>query len=126
MVDCPTWKRSGTSTQRADRAVPVRGALLSIVAGVGIAAFEIVETLVIGLDVWLHAIGLGPAPEPILVGAAPLPAPLRVAAPLWRQPFYLIFGVIVIALALRLREHSRGWSRYGASRRTRWCLRPRP
>ena len=38
------------------------GVLLSLAVGCGIAAFEAVETLVVGLDVWLHALGLTAAP----------------------------------------------------------------
>ena len=77
------------------------GVLLSVAVGVGIAIFEIVETLVVGLDYWLHALRLGPAPTPI-AGAESVGALLGIPIPLWLQPFYFILGVIIVALALRL------------------------
>jgi hypothetical protein len=36
------------------------GVRLALAAGAGVAAFEVVETLVVGLDVWLHALALAP------------------------------------------------------------------
>jgi hypothetical protein len=80
------------------------GVLLSVAIGVGIAIFEIVETLVVGLDYWLHALRLGPAPTPI-AGAEGVGALLGIPIPLWLQPFYFILGMIIVALALRLYAH---------------------
>lgn len=82
------------------------GLLLSFAVGAGIAIFEIVETLVVGLDVWLHALGFGPEPAPIFVGAEPVPAPLGIPIPLWLQPFYFTLGALIVALALRLYAHT--------------------
>ena len=92
------------------RALLLRGAwgvLLSLAVGFGIAAFEAVETLVVGLDVWLHALGLTAAPGKGLPGTSleGVPAPLGVPLPLWLQPAYFALGCVIVALALRLRAH---------------------
>ena len=83
------------------------GVLLSLAVGIGIAAFEAVETLVVGLDVWLHALGLTAAPGKGLPGTSleGVPAPLGVPLPLWLQPAYFALGLVIVALALRLRAH---------------------
>jgi hypothetical protein len=83
---------------------PPLGVRLSIVVGAGIAIFEIVETLVVGLDVWLHALGLGPEPAPIFAGE-PVASLLGIPIPLWLQPLFLTVGAVIIALALRLVDH---------------------
>ena len=72
-----------------------------------IAAFELVETLVVGLDVWLHALGLTAAPGKGLPGTSleGVPAPLGVPLPLWLQPAYFALGLVIVALAVRLRAH---------------------
>src|SRR5579859_1001397 len=76
--------------------------LLSVAVGVAIIVFELVETAVVGLDVWLHAIGLGPAVAMAGFGdLAAIPAPLGVPLPLWLQPFYVVVGLLIILLALR-------------------------
>jgi hypothetical protein len=38
-------------------------AIASLLIGLAIVVFEIVETMVIGLDVWLHALGLTPVSD---------------------------------------------------------------
>jgi hypothetical protein len=86
------------------------GVRLSIAAGAGVAAFEVVETLVVGLDVWLHALGLAPTlgkglPGTSLEGG---PAPLGVPLPLWLQPAFFALGLVIVALALR--PVPRSWS----------------
>jgi hypothetical protein len=82
---------------------PRAGALLSIGVGTAIIIFELVETAVIGLDVWLHAIGLGPAVALDRFGNLDgIPAPLGVPLPLWLQPFYVLIGLCILALALIL------------------------
>ena len=80
------------------------GVVLSLAVGAAMMIFEMVETLVVGWDVWLHAFGLKPTLEKRLPGvnASGVPAPMGVPLPLWLQPFYFVFGLIVIALALRL------------------------
>jgi hypothetical protein len=75
------------------------GVALSAAVGVGIAVFEVVESLVVGLDYWLHALGLGPAPSPI-AGAESVGALLGIPIPLWLQPFYFVLGVIIVGLSL--------------------------
>jgi hypothetical protein len=77
------------------------GVALSAADGVGIAVFEVVESLVVGLDYWLHALRLGPAPSPI-AGAESVGALLGIPIPLWLQPCYFILGVIIVALSLWL------------------------
>jgi len=79
------------------------GALVSIAIGVAIIGFELVETAVIGLDVWLHAFGIGPAvPLERFGDLQGIPAPLGIPLPLWLQPFYGVLGLLIIALALEL------------------------
>ncbi|MBI3971918.1 MAG: hypothetical protein HY332_11565 [Chloroflexi bacterium] len=79
--------------------------LLSMSVGLAIAIFEVVETTVVGLDVWLHALGLRPDLGAGILGASleGIPAPLGIPLPLWLQPFYFAIGVVIAALALRLR-----------------------
>lgn len=82
---------------------PQLGALLSLVAGGFIIVFELVETAVLGLDVWLHMLGLGPAPTLEKFGSLEgIPMPLGVPLPLWLQPFYMVVGLLIVGLALRL------------------------
>ena len=77
------------------------GALVSIAVGTAIIVFELVETSVIGLDVWLHAFGIGPAVPLERFGSLDgIPTPLGVPLPLWLQPFYSVVGLLIIALAL--------------------------
>jgi hypothetical protein len=80
------------------------GLVLSIAVGTAIAVFEIVETVVMGLDVWLHALGLGPAPTSPITGANldGIPAPLGIPLPLWLQPGYFVVGIIIAGIALHL------------------------
>jgi hypothetical protein len=82
---------------------PRLGAFLSIGVGAAIIVFELVETAVIGLDVWLHLVGLGPAVAVERFGdLAGIPAPLGVPLPLWLQPLYVLVGLLIIALAATL------------------------
>jgi hypothetical protein len=87
------------------------GVMLSIAVGLAIIFFELVETAVLGLDVWLHAVGLGPAVAMERFGNLEgIPAPVGVPLPLWLQPFYIVIGLLIIALALGLRPTSnRDW-----------------
>jgi hypothetical protein len=80
------------------------GALMSAGAGAAIIVFELVETSVMGIDVWLHAVGLGPAVATERFGDLEgIPAPLGVPLPLWLQPLYILVGVSMIVLALTLK-----------------------
>jgi hypothetical protein len=83
------------------------GVLLSLAVGGALCMFEVVETTVVGGEVWLHALGLTPTlgNGVSAVDAAGAPAPMGVPLPLWLQPFYFIFGLVVIALARRLWTH---------------------
>jgi hypothetical protein len=78
--------------------------VLSIAVGTAMAAFEIVETMVLGLDVWLHALGLVPAPTSPITGANldGIPAPIGIPLPLWLQPAYFVLGIIIAGIALHL------------------------
>ena len=77
------------------------GVLGSIAVGVGIVVFELVETSVMGLDVWLNALGLGPAVDMQRFASLDgIPAPLSVPLPLWLQPFYCVVGLLIVALTL--------------------------
>jgi hypothetical protein len=80
------------------------GLRLSLAVGAGVAIYEVVETLVVGLDVWLRALGLTAAPGKGLPGTSldGVPAPLGVPLPLWQQPAYFALGLVMAALALRL------------------------
>jgi len=77
------------------------GVLGSIAVGAGIVVFELVETSVMGLNVWLHTLGLGPTVAVERFGSLEgIPSPLGVPLPLWLQPFYCVVGLLIIALAL--------------------------
>lgn len=79
------------------------GAALSIIAGGGIIGFEIVETAVMGFDVWLHVLNLGPAVDVGKYGRMTgIPSFEGVPLPLWLQPFYIVVGAAIVALGLRL------------------------
>src|SRR5579864_6894780 len=70
------------------------GMLGSSAVGVAIIVFELVETSAIGLDVWLHAFGIGPAVPLERFGSLEgIPAPLGVPLPLWLQPLYGVVGL---------------------------------
>jgi hypothetical protein len=82
---------------------PRMGTLLSVISGGSVIVFELVETAVIGFGVWLHAVGLGPAVTLAGYGSLEgIPMPLGVPLPLWLQPLYLVVGLLIVGLALRL------------------------
>ena len=83
------------------------GVLLSVVVGLAIAIFEVVETMVVGLDIWLHALGLKQVVDKGLPGTdlEGVPALLGIPVPLWLQPVYFALGIVIVALALRLWAH---------------------
>ena len=80
------------------------GLVVSIAAGIAITVFEMVETTVLGLDVWLYRLGLGPGPTSPITRANldGIPAPLGIPLPLWLQPAYFIVGIIIAVTAMRL------------------------
>jgi hypothetical protein len=60
---------------------PDWGVMLTLFVGAAMSMFEVVETLVVGLDVWLYALHLGPQPapsSPSLAGTADMGALLGV------------------------------------------------
>jgi hypothetical protein len=82
---------------------PRIGAALSMIAGSAIIGFEIVETIVMGLDVWLHVLHLGPAVDVGKYGSTTgIPTFMSVPLPLWLQPFYILLGALIVALGLRV------------------------
>jgi len=83
--------------RRAYWAVPLAG-----VVGLGIAVFEVVETTVVGLDVWLHALGLSQSTGKSLGDLQGIPSPMGIPLPLWLQPLYFLVGVVMVLLAARL------------------------
>jgi hypothetical protein len=93
------------------------GVVLSLAVGLAIAIFEVVETMVVGLDVWLHALGLTPAVEKGLPGVSleDVPLLLGVPVPLWLQPCYFALGIAIAALALRLWAHQVRGGRHTAA-----------
>lgn len=77
------------------------GAPASVLVGLAMAIFEVVETTVVGLDIWLHALGLSPTIGKGLPGTnlEGVPALLGVPLPLWQQPLFFGIGVAIVALA---------------------------
>jgi len=78
------------------------------------AIFEVVETTVVGLDIWLHALGLSPTIGKGLPGTnlEGVPALLGVPLPLWQQPLFFGIGVVIVALALSLGKEAGHVSQY--------------
>jgi hypothetical protein len=77
------------------------GILLSVAVGAAIIVFELVETAVMGLNVWLHAVGLGPVVAMERFGNLDgIPSPLGVPLPLWLQPLYIVVGLLIVGLTL--------------------------
>jgi hypothetical protein len=87
---------------------PAWGCLASIALGAAMMIFEIVETSVVGWDLWLHAFGVGPITKG-LSGAdvSVIPAPLGIPLPLWQQPIYFVLGGVILALGVGLRPLKR-------------------
>jgi hypothetical protein len=76
------------------------GPLVAFLTGGAIAVFEAVQVWALSLHVWLQALGLEP-PGPTHT-SIPLEPGGGIPAPLWLQPFYFVFGIVVAALACRL------------------------
>ena len=82
---------------------PVWGAMASLLTGASVMVFEIVETSVVGWDLWWHALGLGPIRKGLpAIDATGIPAPLGVPLPLWQQPAYFLLGAAIVVLAAAL------------------------
>lgn len=95
---------------------PRIGAALSMAAGSAIIGFEIVESTVMGLDVWLHVLHLGPAVDAGKYGSmAGIPTFVGIPLPLWLQPFYFVLGAVIVALGLRVWTLSATPTRSGLS-----------
>jgi hypothetical protein len=82
---------------------PGMGMVLSAVVGAGMMVFELVETSVVGWDLWVHALGLGPIRKGLpAVDTSGIPAPLGIPVPLWPQPTMFLLGAGILALAAGL------------------------
>ena len=79
--------------------------------------FEVVETSVVGLDIWLYVLGLNPTLGKGIPGFDPasVPALMGIPLPLWLQPFYFVYGAVIVALSLRLWRHRPGVSQDSAA-----------
>jgi hypothetical protein len=88
--------------------------LASVLVGLAMAIFEVVETTVVGLDIWLHALGLSPTVTKGLPGTnlEGVPALLGVPLPLWQQPLFFGIGIAIVALALSFGKEAGYDSRY--------------
>jgi hypothetical protein len=90
--------------------------LASIVTGVAIASFEVVETTTMSLQFWLHTIGLESGP---FTTALPVDPAGGIPIPLLLQPFYFVYGLVLLGLGgwlwLRHRRTMRGQALQGAS-----------
>jgi hypothetical protein len=82
---------------------PHPGALVSGAVGIGMMVFELVEASVIGGDLWLQLLGLGPVRKGLpATDVTGIPAPLGIPLPLWQQPVFFILGAVIFVLALTL------------------------
>jgi hypothetical protein len=82
---------------------PGMGMVLSAVVGAGMMVFELVETSVVGWDLWVHALGLGPIRKGLpAMDTSGIPAPLGIPLPLWLQPTTFLLGAGILALAAGL------------------------
>ena len=98
---------------------PVWGSRASVVVGMGMVVFELVETSVVGWDLWLHALGLGPIRKGLpATDVTGIPAPLGIPLPLWQQPVYFLLGAIILALAVGLWTPQRDAARQRARDRS--------
>jgi hypothetical protein len=79
------------------------GTLASAVVGSALMVFEVVETSVVGSDLFLHALGLAPVRKGLAgTDVTGIPAPLGIPLPLWQQPVFFAVGALVVVLAVRL------------------------
>ena len=88
------------------------GALVSWLVGLAIVVFEVVETLVVGLDIWLQALGLRSDLSPVSVAImadSAIPRLFGIPVPLWLQPFYFLLGIVIALLARRVAMDQTSW-----------------
>ena len=71
----------------------------SMLTGLAIVIFEVVETATLNLNVWLHLVGLQAGP---VVSRLPLNADGTIPFAMWLQPFVFAYGVVLFGLALGL------------------------
>jgi hypothetical protein len=74
----------------------------SMITGMTIVIFEVVETTTMSLSVWLHVVGLESGP---IVSRLPLNADGTIPFAMWLQPFFFAFGLVLIVLAGALWLH---------------------
>ena len=85
------------------------GAFTSGVVGAGMMIFELVETSVVGGDIWLHLLGLAPVGKGLpATDVTGIPAPLGIPLPLWQQPLFFLLGLAILVLAGSLWRTSHG------------------
>ena len=81
------------------------GSPASWLVGLAITIFEVVETMVGGLDIWLHALGLRSDLSPLgaaIMADPTLPRLSGIPIPLWLQPFFFLLGIAMMLLARHL------------------------
>ena len=82
--------------------------LVSMMVGVAIGIFEIVETITLSLHFWLHIVGLESGP---FTTALPVDLSGGIPIPMLLQPIYFVYGLILLGLSAWL------WVRHGRPRR---------
>jgi hypothetical protein len=85
--------------------------LVSMVTGVAIAIFEVVETATMSLHFWLHSIGLESGP---FTTALPIDPSAGIPIPMLLQPFYFVYGLVILGLGAWL------WLRHPRAIRPGW------
>jgi hypothetical protein len=87
---------------------------LSVMVGLALAMFEVVETAVVGLDIWLHALGLTATVGKGLPGTnlEGVPSLLSVPVPLWQQPLFFGIGIAIVVLAMSFGQEAGHDSQY--------------
>ena len=85
--------------------------LMSMVTGLAIAIFEVVETATMSLHFWLHTVGLESGP---FITALPIDPSAGIPIPMLLQPFYFVYGLVMVGLGAWL------WVRYPRAIRPGW------
>src|SRR5947209_17940363 len=85
--------------------------LLSMVTGMAIAVFEVVETATMSVHFWLHTVGLESGPY---TTALPIDPSGGIPIPMLLQPIYFVYGLVLIGLGVFL------WLRHPRTIRAGW------
>jgi hypothetical protein len=78
--------------------------LVSVGTGAAIAVFEIVETATMSLHFWLHTVGLESGP---FTTALPIDISAGIPIPMLLQPFFFVYGMMLLGLSGWLWLHQR-------------------